>query len=131
MESTALVTAASVGTAETNFHEPALSIAARLEAQRFDVEQTQQHIEYPNGLCFRLQINPNQVVFSVNSHLSSLWTCSATSYTLLLLIVLACVCIALPIWPFSVTWGILPSVVGGVILMILWTVRAVVSLVAG
>ena len=123
MESTALVTAASMGTAETTFHEP--------EAQRLDVEQTQQHIGYPHGLCVRLQLNPNQVVISVDSHVSTLMTFSATTYTLLLLFVLACMCMALPIWPFSVTWGILPSVVGGVILVMLWTVRAVVSLVAG
>src|ERR1044072_9093985 len=94
MENTALVTAASAVSAETHFHEPAFSIAERVEAQRFNVEQTQQHIGDPHGLGFRLRIDLNQVVISVNSRFTSLKTFSATSYTLLLLFVLACGCIA-------------------------------------
>jgi len=131
MESTALVRAAS---AETNFDEQALSLAERVQAQRLAVEQIPQHIGYLgylHGLRFRLQINRNHLLISVIAPLSSVRTFSATTYTLLLVFVLACVCIALPIWPFSVAWGILPSVVGGVTLVTLWTVRAVVSLVAG
>ena len=125
MESTALVRAAS---AETNFDEQALSLAERVQAQRLAVEQTPQHIGYLgylHGLRFRIQINRNHLLISVIAPLSSVRTFSATTYTVLLLFVLACVCIALPIW------GVLPSVVGGVTLVTLWTVRAVVSLVAG
>jgi hypothetical protein len=122
MESTALVRAAS---AETNCDEPALSLAECVQAQRVDVEQSPQHIGYRHGLCFRVQINRNHLVISVIAPFSSVRTFSATTYTVLLLFVLACVCIALPIW------GVLPSVVGGVTLVTLWTVRAVVSLVAG